>query len=108
MSQQEIYQIAHQLKQQGKTPSVALIKSQLSVSMPLAAIIKGLQQWQKNPTLGEIKDDEPSNATDTPLADSTTDLTSVSEQITALQQQVTRMALEITELKKEITALKTR
>lgn len=106
MSQQEIYQIAHQLKQQGKTPSVALIKSQLSVSMPLAAIIKGLQQWQKNPALGETKAEQPIETATPADTNASPDLATLNQQVTSLQQQVATMKVEMDELKKVIAELK--
>ncbi|WP_394176775.1 hypothetical protein [Thalassotalea litorea] len=109
MSQQEIYQIAHQLNIQGKTPTVALIKSQLSVAMPLTAIIKGLQQWQRNPKLGETS--QPQETAGSALADSQDDSAlhlaqQAQQQIQNLQQKLQAMAVEITQLKQEVEALK--
>ncbi len=45
----EIYQIAATIAAQNKTPTVALIKSRLTTSVPLTQIIKGLQSWKNNP-----------------------------------------------------------
>ncbi|TKB43525.1 hypothetical protein [Thalassotalea mangrovi] len=103
MSQQEIYQIAQRLHQQGKTPSVALIKSQLTVAMPLAAIIKGLQQWQKNPKLGESQPELIS--TDKPLQAFT--LQQAQQQISQLQSQVDELQALVKQLSNEIAELKT-
>ena len=49
MSNQEIITICQQLHSEGKTPSVALIKSRLSgpVSMPI--IISAIKSWKNNP-----------------------------------------------------------
>ena len=51
----EIYRIATRLANEGKTPSVALIKANLGQPLPLAQVIKGLQNWQSNPELGNVE-----------------------------------------------------
>ena len=48
----EIFRIANQLQQQGKTPSVALVKAKLSSPMAMPQIIQALQAWKQNPALG--------------------------------------------------------
>lgn len=58
---QEIYRIAYQLNAQGKSPSVALIRSRLSVPTSLPVIVQALQQWKLTPELG--KDQPPLAAT---------------------------------------------
>jgi len=45
----EIITIANQLANQGKKPSVALIKNKLSQSAPLPVIISTLKTWVHNP-----------------------------------------------------------
>jgi len=45
----EILIIANQLANQGKRPTVALIKSRLTTSFPLPTIIKVLKSWQHDP-----------------------------------------------------------
>lgn len=49
----EIYRLAHQLSREGKTPSVALIRSRLSKPTSLPDIIQALQQWKLTPELGK-------------------------------------------------------
>lgn len=51
----EIYRIAYQLNAEGKDPSVALIRSRLSIPTSLPVIVQALQQWKLTPELG--KDD---------------------------------------------------
>jgi hypothetical protein len=46
----EISIIANKLANQGKTPSVALIKSHLNQTVPLPKIIATLKNWQHDPT----------------------------------------------------------
>lgn len=49
MKNNDIHLICNQLKQQGKTPSVALIKARLSSPMPLPQVIQAFKAWQQNP-----------------------------------------------------------
>ncbi|PCI59565.1 MAG: hypothetical protein COB35_10940 [Gammaproteobacteria bacterium] len=46
---EEILSIANQLADQGKKPSVALIKTRLSQSVPLPMLISILKSWQHQP-----------------------------------------------------------
>ena len=50
---QEIYRIAYQLNAEGKQPSVALIRSRLSIPTSLPVIVQALQQWKQTPELGK-------------------------------------------------------
>lgn len=63
--------IANQLANNGKKPTVALIKSKLPNPLPLAKIINALRHWQHEPencefTVGSLPDDTvvPDKATD--------------------------------------------
>ena len=51
----EISIIANKLANEGKTPTVALIKSQLSQTTPLPQIITVLKHWQHEPTFIQPK-----------------------------------------------------
>lgn len=46
---EEILAIANQLANQGKQPSVALVKAKLSTNTPLPTIINILKSWQHDP-----------------------------------------------------------
>ncbi|NQY62651.1 MAG: hypothetical protein HRT38_02820 [Alteromonadaceae bacterium] len=46
----EIFIIANQLANQGKQPSVALVKAKLSHSVPLPKIVGVLKSWQHDPS----------------------------------------------------------
>ena len=51
----EILAIANQLANQGKKPTVALIKTKVSQPIPLPHIISVLKTWQHDPKFTEIK-----------------------------------------------------
>jgi hypothetical protein len=50
----EIIIIANQLANQGKKPTVALVKTRLKISAPLPTIISVLRNWKHDPTLIEM------------------------------------------------------
>ena len=54
----EILAIANQLANQGKKPSVALIKAKVSQPVPLPQIISVLRVWQHDPNFTEVKADK--------------------------------------------------
>ncbi len=47
----EVVKVAQLLAKEGKTPSVALIKSRLANPLSLTQIIQGLKSWQANPNV---------------------------------------------------------
>ena len=49
MNYSEIINICQKLNEQGKQPSIALIKARLKAPTPLPSIIAGLKSWQSNP-----------------------------------------------------------
>jgi hypothetical protein len=51
----EILAIANQLANQGKKPSVALIKTKVSQPTPLPQIISVLKTWQHDPNFINVK-----------------------------------------------------
>jgi hypothetical protein len=53
----EISIIANQLANQGRTPTVALIKGKLSQPTPLPRIISVLKSWQHEPDFVKAKQD---------------------------------------------------
>jgi anti-sigma factor ChrR (cupin superfamily) len=50
----EILAIANQLANQGKKPTVALIKTRLSQPVPLPQLITTLKNWQHEPDFTEV------------------------------------------------------
>lgn len=97
-SNYEIHQIAIALAAENKTPTVALIKARLTSSLPLAAIIKGLQYWQRNPEpLQEPAPKKKVASTDSAIA---------AEQVQqAINKAVAPLLAEIEILKKRIDKL---
>ncbi|GHB76601.1 hypothetical protein GCM10008107_27650 [Psychrosphaera saromensis] len=90
MNTAEIIRICQTLSQQGKEPSIALIKSRADKGTPMPTVISGLQQWRANPSL------------DIPL-DETTKVTNDEKQ--TLEQRVQTLEQEVAELKASLLRL---
>lgn len=95
----EISIIANKLANEGKTPSVALIKSQLKQPVPLPQIITTLKSWQHDPTFiqsqfqeisnkGRIKDQVSNNELDKKIAEA---IAPLQQEMAALQRQMTKL-----------------
>ncbi|MGL4206235.1 MAG: DNA-binding protein [Aeromonadaceae bacterium] len=95
MSSETIMQIASQLQAEGKTPSVALVKSRLSEPKPIPEIISGLQRW-RNQQAGTAPSHEAS-VEPTPTAP---------EMPAELAYWLTPMQQEIQQLKREVAQLR--
>ncbi|QIL86062.1 hypothetical protein G7083_09530 [Vibrio sp. HDW18] len=52
---QQLEQILNQLTQQGKTPSVALVKARLTTPVPMPAIIAALKSWKNSQRIPSIE-----------------------------------------------------
>jgi uncharacterized protein YlxW (UPF0749 family) len=52
---QELQSILEQLQQQGKEPSVALVKSRLSIPVPIPAIITTIKMWKSNRQVPKVE-----------------------------------------------------
>lgn len=51
----ELTSVIEAIVAEGKTPSVALVKSRLTESIPMPIIIRSIKMWQKNGKAPEIK-----------------------------------------------------
>ena len=60
----EILAIANKLANQGKKPTVALIKTKISQPVPLPQIISILKTWQHDPNFTEITKVESADVTE--------------------------------------------
>ena len=94
----EIYRIAYQLNAEGKTPSVALIRSRLTVPTSLPVIVQGLQHWKNNPELGKEQDEEQTSQAHTDVPAQSTD--SDTKVIALMQQRIATLERQVAELMK--------
>lgn len=89
MSNSNIFDICQQLQQEGKEPSVALIKGRLRQRLPLPSIIAGLKQWKSNPEMKQVEAQQ-----------------EVVEEELSLEKRVEILESIVAELKAEIATLK--
>ena len=95
----EISIIANKLANEGKTPSVALIKSQLNHSAPLPKIIAVLKSWQHDPKFIQLQHQEISTNSQTKAKSSDEEINLlITIALKPLQQ-------EIAELKQQVATL---
>lgn len=100
---EEIIAIANTLADQGKKPSVALIKTKLSQPAPLPTIINVLKNWQHQPNSQDQK--TPANQDNNNLSTTLDTLNEkVLEQIIA--QALQPLKAELAEIKKQIQEIK--
>ncbi|MGF1684485.1 hypothetical protein [Photobacterium minamisatsumaniensis] len=83
---QALEQAISSLTQEGKEPSVALIKARLTDPLPMPLIIKALQAWKKNAKVPKIEKCEPKET--------------LEERITILEKQVTELTARLVQLEK--------
>lgn len=93
----EILTIANKLANEGKKPTVALVKTRLSTPAPLPQIIAILKTWQHDPDFAA--------APEINLATDSKELKTPSDLSTAIAQAIAPLQQEITELKKLVQQL---
>jgi len=95
----EILIIANQLANQGKKPTVALVKSRLTNSFPLPTIIKVLKSWQHNPEFVSLKEEKicEQNLTTKQLEKQELELT--------IEKALTPIKLELADIKSQLAQL---
>ena len=90
----EISIIANKLANEGRNPTVALIKSKLNQPAPLPTIISTLKSWQHDPDFIKIKNDDVKTS-----AEKTT-VTTENEQLSQLiAQAILPLQEELAEVK---------
>ncbi|GLX79981.1 hypothetical protein tinsulaeT_33210 [Thalassotalea insulae] len=95
----EILAIANQLANNGQKPTVALIKTRLSQSVPLPKIISVLKSWQHQPEFTEVENGS-ADSTELPRQEH------IHAQISqAVEQAIQPLKNEIYELKALIQTL---
>jgi cell fate (sporulation/competence/biofilm development) regulator YmcA (YheA/YmcA/DUF963 family) len=95
----EISIIANKLANEGKVPSVALIKSQLNQTIPLPQIISALKNWHHEPNFIHAQDQEITTKPSTEVKPNNTEISLLIVNALAPLQQ------EITELKQQLKQL---
>ena len=100
----EILILANRLANQGKKPTVALIKGKLRQSAPLPVLINTLKQWQHEPDF--INLDNVTAETQT-IKESNQLSQAISNEIeSAVKQALQPLKIEIFALKKQVEQLK--
>jgi len=105
MSQQHIVDAANRVAQEGKQPTVALIKSRLTQPASLRDIIETLKTWQFDPHASVPKKQvvtKTSTETDPTAALIATVTASVREELVPLRQEICALKAEIATLKKAL------
>ena len=89
MNTAEVITICQQLTNEGKEPSVALIKSRLSQATPLPLVIAGLKTFKANPSHieSEIKQETPE-----PVK------IELEQRVESLEQQVAELKRQLSQL----------
>ncbi|MEO9945765.1 MAG: hypothetical protein ABJH28_04280 [Paraglaciecola sp.] len=90
-----IINLCHDLQQQGKTPSVALVRSSASMPLPIPDVIKAIKYWKANP------ESRPSAAKIISQQKIPTSQ-SLEQRVSQLEQQLAQTIKEMTELKSKI------
>ncbi|XQW86162.1 hypothetical protein ACOYR1_05380 [Thalassotalea piscium] len=94
---EEILIVANQLANEGKKPTVALVKTRLSKPIPLAVLINTLKNWQHQPDNSElsVSQEEPK------------EIRPKKENIAMqIEEAIAPLYLEIKELKQQMADLK--
>jgi len=88
----EILTIANKIANTGKKPTVALIKTKLSQTVPLPLLISALKTWQHDPEFISLPEDTPQTSTKNreeaePLPHS------LSEELKEMKQEIVELKL---------------
>ncbi|MFC3023074.1 hypothetical protein ACFODT_04455 [Vibrio zhugei] len=84
----ELQQVFTQLEQEGKTPSVALLKARLTTSVPMPALISAVRRWKSSASL--------------PKVEVRAQPTSDDARITQLEQQVADLTQRLSQLEQQM------
>lgn len=88
MSAHEIIRIANELAAKGFTPTTAMVKARLSQPVPMAELLKVLNQWKQQPVATAESESLPEVAPQ-PAPELT--LQQLSEQLARIEQKVDRL-----------------
>ncbi|SJL82659.1 hypothetical protein [Vibrio palustris] len=85
----ELQQIFMQLEREGKKPSVAILKTRLTTSVPMPALISAIRRWKASAHVPKVE----------VMANSAT----ADERIIQLEQQVADLTQRLTQLEQQLT-----
>jgi hypothetical protein len=105
MSRQHIVDAANRVALEGKQPSVALIKSQLTEPAGLRDIIETLKTWQFDPHT-KVAEKQPTTVITATATETETTAALIATAIAAVREEFTPLHQEVAELKAEIATLK--
>lgn len=97
---EEIITIANKLADQGKSPSVALIKSRLSRAAPLPAIIAALKSWQ------HVPEEKVETVSVAPLKNNAASSETINEQLMDSQAVAEAITTALTPIQRELSDIK--
>ncbi|KXF81020.1 hypothetical protein [Enterovibrio coralii] len=72
----------------GKEPTVALIKGRLTSPVPMPIIISALQRWKKSGTVPKVEKVEAQKDSETRIAELEQQVKALTERLNALEQRV--------------------
>ncbi len=87
----ELESVLSSLQQQGKEPTVALVKSRLSTNIPMPALITAIKSWK--------------NANRVPKVEVAAKVASEADRLTLLEQTITTLTQRIEELEIKVSEL---
>lgn len=85
----ELETVMEQLQQEGKEPSVALVKARMKTPVPMPALITALKSWK--------------SANRVPKIEIAAQKTSEEDRLTALENTITQLTARIEELEKKLS-----
>lgn len=84
----ELEHVLTTLQQQGKEPTVALVKARLSTSVPMAALISAIKSWK--------------NAHRVPKVEIALQATTEADRITQLEQVIAQLTQRVEQLEQQL------
>jgi len=104
---EEILIIANIIANQGKKPTIALIKTKLTSSVPLPVIISTLKTWQHDPDFISLKNESSIENINNPSLGNTNKLyEEIEAALAPFKQEISKLKLEISEIKQQLKSAK--
>ena len=104
---EEILTIANKIANQGKKPTIALIKTKLTSKVALPIIISTLKTWQHDPDFISLKQEQPIKSTKNASIDNTDRLfEEIEAALVPFKQEIAELKLEISQIKQQLKSVK--